>query len=70
MKQIKALDRATKERIQARINILPIGDIKKLKGHTNSFRLRVGDYRVLFELDGNIIFITAVLPRGEAYKKI
>ena len=26
-------------------------DIKKLKGQENKFRFRVGDYRIIFELD-------------------
>lgn len=28
------------------------GDVKKLKGSKNEYRLRVGGYRMLFELDG------------------
>ena len=43
-------------------------DIRKLKGHRNYYRLRVGSYRVLFELqEGYIIVVFAVLPRGSAY---
>jgi len=30
------------------------GDIKKLKGHKFEYRLRVGSYRVRFELIGNL----------------
>ena len=35
-------------------------DIKKLKGHKNSFRVRVGDIRVVFSQDGDttqVLFI-------------
>lgn len=69
VKQIKALDKPTKQRIKSGIDKLPLGDIKKLKGYSTTFRLRIGDYRVLFDLQGDTIIINTVLPRGEAYKK-
>ena len=39
-----------------------------LKG--GGFRLRVGDWRVLYELDvsANLLKVVAVLPRGRAYR--
>lgn len=49
------------------------GDVKKLQGHSNEFRLRVGDWRVRFSVDnlGHLIILTVlrVLPRGSAYKE-
>ena len=45
-------------------------DIKKLKGFKNHYRLRVGKYRILFELEKpDKIIIYAILPRKKAYKK-
>ena len=70
VKNINGLDKSTKQRIKAGIENLPIGDIKKLKGYSNAYRLRIGDYRVLFELYDFSIKIKAVLPRGSAYKNI
>ena len=34
------------------------------------FRLRVGDWRVLYEIDAsaNLLKVVAVLPRGRAYR--
>jgi mRNA-degrading endonuclease RelE of RelBE toxin-antitoxin system len=49
-------------------SIIPVGDIKKLKGFTVAYRLRVGDWRILFDMGADIT-ITNILPRGEAYKK-
>ena len=69
VKQINSLDTATKKRIKTGIENLPRGDIKKLKEFSSGFRLRIGDYRVLFNLTISSIEITDVLPRGEAYKK-
>ena len=70
IKQIKLLDVTDKQRIKTGIENLPLGDIKKLKGYTNSYRLRVGNYRVLFNLNDNTLEIVAVLPRGGAYKNL
>ena len=69
VKQIHSLDTATKKRIKTGIENLPNGDVKRLKEFSSGFRLRIGDYRVLFNLGMNSIEITDVLPRGEAYKK-
>ncbi len=37
---------------------------------TGGFRLRVGDWRVLYSLDyeSNLLRVAAILPRGEAYR--
>ena len=45
------------------------GDIKRLTNMTPSCRLRVGDYRVLFELEGDRIIVYRVRHRREAYEK-
>ncbi len=42
-------------------------DIKKLKG-SMEYRMRVGDYRVIFSLNGNTIWIVKVGHRKEIYK--
>lgn len=46
-------------------------DITKLAGHQNEWRLRVGQWRVRFELDNRagLIIVTRVLPRGRAYRR-
>lgn len=36
------------KRLAAAISKLPEGDVKPVKGHENLYRLRVGDYRVIF----------------------
>ena len=42
-------------------------DIKRLKGRPN-FRLRVGEYRVIFERKGRDVYIKDVTTRGSAYR--
>jgi len=43
-------------------------DIRRVKG-TDSFRLRIGDYRVLFDIDKDIIMILKVGHRKNIYKR-
>ena len=43
-------------------------DVKVLKGKYGSFkRLRIGNYRIIFDDDGNIMLIYEVRHRQEAY---
>lgn len=70
VKQIKNLDSNTKARVKHGIEKLPFGDIKKLKGYTNTYRLRIGNYRVIYTYENDSIIIIAVLPRGNAYDNI
>lgn len=46
------------------------GDIKKLKGEKDRWRLRVGDWRVLFTYasEHDALLVLRVLPRGKAYR--
>ena len=60
-----------KERIFRAIYKLPdFGDIKTMKGYNNYYRLRVGDYRIIYTLDNDILLIRviAVGNRGDIYK--
>ena len=49
----------------------PINKFKKLKGTEASYRLRVGDYRVLYEVEDTVKIITVyrVRHRKDVYKK-
>ena len=69
-KFIKRQDKDTQKRIIKSIVELPKGDIKKLKGMDEVYRLRVGDLRVLFEKNDKelIIFVIDVGNRGQIYK--
>lgn len=69
-KNIKSLDAHIKDRIKIGIEKIPLGDIKKLQGYSNLYRLRIGDYRVIYQVQDEMIIIDAVLPRGEAYKRL
>jgi mRNA interferase RelE/StbE len=44
------------------------GDVKRLTNFTPEYHLRVGDYRVLFEIENNSIVVYRVRHRREAYR--
>ncbi len=61
-----------RKRIARAIGQLPNGeDIKKLKGHKGLFRLRVGEYRIIYTLDNGelIIYVIDAGNRGEIYNR-
>lgn len=62
----KKLARVIFSKIEALSNNLQ-GDVKKLVNFTPEYRLRVGDYRILFETEGDKIIIYRVRHRKEAY---
>ena len=63
-------DKKQRLRLYKAIYNLPFGtDIKKLSGY-NLYRLRVGNYRILYFIDDeiNLINIGIIDNRGDAYK--
>ena len=68
LKFLKKQDVPTRKRIINAINLLPAGDVKALQGR-NDYRLRVGDYRIIFDINGNILLIEAIGNRGQIYKE-
>lgn len=44
------------------------GDIERLTNFSSEYRLRVGDWRILFEVSKNQITIFRILHRSNAYK--
>ncbi|MEH2059199.1 MAG: type II toxin-antitoxin system RelE/ParE family toxin [Nostoc sp.] len=73
-KQFRKLPLDVQERIQTKINDLAIephpNGVKKLQGDDNSYRIRVGDYRVVYELDDDVLIVTVIKVghRSEIYK--
>ncbi len=70
LKFIEKQDRFQRIRIYKAIYNLPNGDIKKMAGGKNEYRLRVGNYRVIYEQIEKefIILITKAENRGQVYK--
>lgn len=73
-KFIDKLPKNERKRIALEIKQLPNGeDIKRLKGENNKglFRLRVGDYRIIYSVDNGelIVYVIDAGNRGEIYKR-
>ncbi|MCM1388150.1 MAG: type II toxin-antitoxin system RelE/ParE family toxin [Bacillus sp. (in: Bacteria)] len=67
IKFLSKQDKMTRIRIAEAIKKLPQGDVKKLQGQVN-YRLRVGDYRVIFNKIGDILYIEKIDNCGQIYK--
>ena len=73
-KDLERLDAQVKQRVLSAIGQLAedpgSADLRRLKGRAES-RLRVGDWRVIIELDvaARAIIIEGTLPRGRAYDR-
>jgi mRNA interferase RelE/StbE len=71
LRDLRDLPESDKQRIFVNIGALQAGltgDVKKLTNFTPEYRLRVGTYRVLFEIEGRSVIIYRVLHRKEAYR--
>ena len=70
LKTLEALPIRLRREIGYRLDLLQrdfSGDVKKLKGHPHQYRLRIGSYRVLFELLGNHLVVYSVGDRKDVY---
>ena len=71
-KFIDRLPKQEKRRIVTAIERLPDGeDIKRLQGHDNLLRLRVGNYRIIYTVDNGklIVLVIDAGNRGEIYNR-
>ena len=72
VRDLRKIDYQIKDRIHSAILELKsfpnISNVKKLTNFEPAYRLRVGDYRILFDVADDIIEIGRVLHRKECYK--
>jgi len=71
-KFIYSQGKSVASRLYRAINQLPFGDVKQLQGQNDPplFRLRVGDYRVVFCVEQGDYIILRVDNRGDVYKRL
>ena len=70
LKDLKSLPKKVQQQIMERIEDLEddlTGDVKKLTNFTPEYRLRVGKYRVLFEIEDDKVIIYRIRHRKDAY---
>ena len=71
MRDIERLPSRNQAQVLAKISQMSddlMGDVKRLTNYTPEYRLRVGDYRVLFEVEEKRIVIYRIRHRREAYR--
>jgi mRNA interferase RelE/StbE len=69
--ELRELPEDVRREIGYRLHLLQqefSGDVKKLKGSKNEYRMRVGNYRVLFELVGKRIVVYTLGQRKDIYR--
>ena len=67
-KFLTSLPQSERERIAEAIFALPNGDIKPLKGTDGGFRLRVGKWRIVYQMTADEFIIRDIGSRGDIYK--
>lgn len=72
IKDLQKINEPFKSKIHDKIISLKefpnVANIKKLTNFEPAYRLRVGDYRILFDIVEDTIFIGRVLHRQESYE--
>lgn len=72
-KQYKHINNPFRNNIAEKIDLLAakglkLSNIKALKGnYSGLYRLRVGNYRIIFDIEKNIITIISILHRKDSY---
>lgn len=73
-RQIKKLVKQTQELIIQRLEQLAVNPrppgVLKMEGEENLYRVRVGDYRIIYELQDRVLLIVVVkvAHRGDVYR--
>jgi mRNA interferase RelE/StbE len=70
IKDLKSIDATERGKLVSRMEALKndlAGDVKRLTNFTPEYRLRVGSYRVLFEVEADRVVIYRIKHRKDAY---
>lgn len=71
VKFISKQPKPQRERILKAIYKLPaVGDIKAMQGYSGYYRLRVGDYRIIYTVNDDVLLVRVIEigNRGDIYK--
>lgn len=73
-KQFRKLPPSIQERVQAKIDELAVeprpNQVKKLQGDDSLYRIRVGNYRIVYEIKDDVLLVIVIRikHRSEVYK--
>ncbi len=72
IKDLKKIDHVVRKRLHVKIQNLAdfpeVSNVKKLTNFEPAYRFRVGDYRILFDVNEDVIEIGRVLHRKDSYE--
>ena len=72
IKDLKSIDKNMQEKIKKEIlnlkNFPNVRNIKKLVSFEPAYRLRIGNFRILFDVEKDEIVIGRILHRKDSYK--
>lgn len=68
LKSLEQFDKKAKMHIKNAIENLPFGDVKKLEGFDNRYRLRKRNFRIFYTIEKDTIVIQDIKWRQSAYK--
>ena len=63
---IRALRALQRDPFQSRSGA-DIVRLKGTRGRQDLFRLRIGDYRAIYAVEDNVVYVTDLFPRGKGY---
>ena len=73
-RDLRKLQKISQILIIERLKKLEVGtstsSLEKLVGYKNSFRIRVGNYRVVYRIIGGKIYIVLIGHRKDVYEKL
>lgn len=75
VKDLRALEQARLahvreviERVESATVLGEVPQLKKIRGHSNFFRIRLGDYRIGLHFDAAVVTLVRCLHRKEIYR--
>ena len=72
IKDLRRIDHEVRDRLHDKIKSLTnfpnVSNIKKLTNFEPAYRMRVGDYRILFNINDDSIVIGRILHRKDSYQ--
>jgi len=73
IKDLEKISTSTRKRVIAALfaleNFPNVPNLKQLVNFDFAYRMRVGDYRILFDKVNDTIFIARIINRKDSYKK-
>ena len=74
LRDLKKLQKVSQILIIERLKKLEVGthttSVEKLARYKNAFRIRVGNYRVVYRIIGGIIYVVLIGHRKDVYEKL